>query len=125
MKTTTVELPRPLRAAAGHLILGPGERSLCPNHDFCCYDGTEEDRCGWCHGTYDADGFCPHMDLPPNRRSPCFCVSCKELFTGITAFDKHKRDFKCRKPERVGLVQVEQGDWVIWANPGTWSPEGN
>ena len=44
------------------------------------------------------------------------CRGCGEVFTSITAFDKHwagwqKRDGKCQPPANVGLVQGENGRW--------------
>jgi hypothetical protein len=121
MKATTVELPPLVRAAEGHVLYPPGPTSICPNHKFCAYTGDEPDRCAECHGTFDTNGFCPCSALPPGRLSPCFCVRCEELFTSITAFDKHihKATGKHRSPERVGLVLVEQNGWQLWANPGS------
>jgi hypothetical protein len=119
MSPTTVELPRLLRAADGHIMYETGAHSLCPNHDFCAYDGTETDRCPDCHGLYDKDDICPCAEIPPGRKSPCLCVRCRELFTSLTSFDKHMSNGRCRNPAKRGLVLVNQGGWDIWANPGT------
>jgi hypothetical protein len=119
MSPTTVNLPRLKRAADGHIMYEPGAHSLCPYHQYCAYDGTERERCEFCHGLYDDDGICPCGELPPGRKSPCQCVRCLELFTSLTAFDKHMSNGRCRNPGKRGLVLVDQGGWDIWANPGT------
>jgi hypothetical protein len=42
------------------------------------------------------------------------------LFTSITAFNKHKRpNSGCYRPEKRGLVLVDQKGWLLWANPGS------
>jgi hypothetical protein len=119
-RSKDVNLPALRRARGGHVIYGPGEESVCPYHQFCAYSGDEPGRCSQCHGLLDEDDICPHLDLPPGRSSPCMCVTCLEVFSSITAFVKHKGSTgKCLNPARRKLVLVTQGDWDIWANPGT------
>ena len=119
---TDIELPYPKRARGGWTLYTTGEDSICPYHRFCAFTGSEVSRCQICHGLHFTD---EHGDLPPEREAPCLCSRCGELFTSITAFQKHKRpDFRCYKPERRKLVLVELTDkyggvWQIWANPGS------
>lgn len=126
MKSATIELPRLKRMPerlGGHVTYGTGEESICPEHQFCSYTGDEKHRCHVCHSNTHLTG--DHGDLPPDRTAPCLCPKCEELFTSITAFKKHKRpNFGCYKPERRGLVLIDQTDkygviWSIWANPGS------
>jgi hypothetical protein len=119
MSPTTVNLPKLRRAADGHIMYEPGAHSLCPNHDFCAYDGTEPDRCEFCHSLIDDDDICACSELPPGRKSPCLCANCRELFTSLTSFDRHMVNGRCRNPGKRGLVLVNQGGWDIWANPGS------
>jgi hypothetical protein len=122
MRAKTVELPAILRAADGHALYATGEDSVCLYHGLCAYTGTEPDRCPECHSLIDEDGICAHTELPPNRKNPCLCVACLELFTSLTAFDKHQRNGKCRNPIKCGLVLVDQGGWILWGNPGAPPP---
>lgn len=117
MKSDTIELPKLKRARGGWVIYATGEDSICPYHQFCAYTGSERGRCQLCHSTHETD---EHGDLPPSRTAPCLCPRCGELFTSITAFNKHKRsNFGCYKPEKRGLVLVDQKGWLLWANPGS------
>lgn len=126
MKSATVELP-PLKRMperlGGHVIYATGEESLCPEHQFCCYTGDEKRRCHVCHSnTHLTDD---HGDLPPERLAPCLCGKCGELFTSVTGFNMHfGRGYKCRNPEKRGLILVRQKDkygtvWQLWAKPGS------
>jgi hypothetical protein len=73
------------------------------------------------------------VDLPPGRGS-CGCRGCGEVFTCLSAFDKHqilipedKRGnggVECLDPEARGLVLYERPDkndpenpWLIWGWP--------
>ena len=122
-RSQTVELPRIRRARGGWALYGAYEESICPQHQFCCYTGDERKLCGICHsGTHPTD---EHGDLPPGRTAPCLCGKCGELFTSVTGFNMHfGRNWKCRNPERRGLVLVKQTDrngdvWQLWAKPGS------
>jgi hypothetical protein len=122
MKSKTVNLPELVRmpeSMGGHVLYEPGPTSICPNHQFCAYTGDEPGRCPACHGRYDADGICPCQELPPGRHSPCLCARCRELFTSLTAFERHMPGGVCKNPAKRGLVLVEQNGWKLWANPGT------
>lgn len=119
MKTQDVELPEIKRARGGWALYATGEESICQYHQFCAYTGYEHGLCSICHAEHKT---VDHGDLPPGRTAPCLCALCKELFTSITAFNKHKRpspSFGCYKPERRKLVLVDQGGWFLWANPGS------
>lgn len=117
---TTLELPRIKRARGGWAIYGTGEDSICPYHQFCAFTGDERNLCQICHATHPTD---EHGDLPPKRLAPCLCAKCGELFTSVTGFTVHiGPGFKCRNPERRGLVLVEQNGWSMWAKPGSPPP---
>jgi len=118
MRGQTVELPRLKRARGGWVMYGAYEDSICQYHQFCCYSGDERGRCAECHSnTHLTD---EHGELPPTRLAPCLCPKCGELFTSITAFNKHKRpNFGCYNPEKRGLILVDQKGWLLWANPGS------
>jgi hypothetical protein len=54
MTTPTPDTTYP-RAEAGHLAIVGRDKSPCPYHDgWCAYDGTEPDRCKFCHATLAA-----------------------------------------------------------------------
>lgn len=117
MKADTIELPKPKRARGGWTLYGRNEDSICQYHQFCAFTGSEVSRCHICHGLHFTD---EHGDLPPGRTAPCLCPRCAELFTSITAFNKHKRpNSGCYNPERRGLELVNQRGWLLWANPGS------
>jgi hypothetical protein len=114
-----VELPKLRRARNGiHVIYGAYEDSICPQHQFCCYTGDEVGRCSICHSSYhDTED---HGDLPPGRIAPCLCSRCGELFTSATGFSMHfGKGWKCRNPEKRGLILVNQNGWHLWAKPGS------
>jgi hypothetical protein len=48
----------------------------------------------------------------------CHCATCHLNFTSLSAFDKHRKDFKCLDPARRGLVERDG----YWGAPGTWKP---
>ena len=113
-----INLPPLRRAPGGHVAYATGERSICPEHDFCAYSGDEKDRCEICHSNTHLED--EHGDLPPGRTAPCLCHRCEELFTSITAFDMHQRPAGiCRSPERRGLVLINQNGWMLWGKPGS------
>jgi hypothetical protein len=46
-------------AARGSSGTRPAGNDPCARHrDLCAYDGTEPDRCGWCHSTWTAIDAC-------------------------------------------------------------------
>jgi hypothetical protein len=54
-----------------------------------------------------------------NERS--HCGGCHELYSSLTAFDRHRRGGVCLPPASVGLVAREKPYGVLWGNP---APEG-
>jgi hypothetical protein len=48
----------------------------------------------------------------------CHCGACHLNFTSLSAFDKHRKDFKCLDPAKRGLVERDG----YWGAPGTWKP---
>lgn len=123
MKSQTIELPKLSRARSGHVIYAVGEDSICQYHQFCTYAGDEKNRCPVCHSN---TGLCDDNScggLPPGRTAPCFCSKCEELFTSRSAFDIHiGPGFKCRNPERRGLILIDQNGWFLWGKPGSPPP---
>ena len=115
-----VNLPSPERAPSGHRLYKAVARSECPRHAFCAYDGTEPDRCQFCHRSNDAG--CDHAadghGGRPGGTHACLCAPCGELFTGPTAFDKHIRGTVHLDPEAAKLELVERRGWFMWATPG-------
>ncbi|MGH3745794.1 MAG: hypothetical protein ACRDT8_00160 [Micromonosporaceae bacterium] len=50
------------------------------------------------------------------------CAGCCVTFTALTAFDAHRRDWACRRPEDSGLADSgrrTQSGAVIWGWPDT------
>lgn len=45
----------------------------------------------------------------------CHCVTCHETFSSASAFDKHRKNFKCLAPASRSLVLVD----------GYWGQAGN
>lgn len=43
----------------------------------------------------------------------CHCAAsgCHQTFTGVAAFDAHRRRGECARPESIGLVRNELGRW--------------
>lgn len=39
------------------------------------------------------------------------CRGCGEVFTSLTAFDRHHRGGKCLPPASVGLLERPDGKW--------------
>ena len=62
--------------------------------------GTSTHTCGGCTVTWTALGA-------------CHCSGCHATFSGITAFDAHRRRFSCLDPSSVGL-EPDAGVWR-WA----------
>jgi len=50
------------------------------------------------------------------------CKVCHETFSGITAFDKHRVNGKCRPPAEVGLVESKRAYpcWGFPSDDGYW-----
>lgn len=55
-------------------------------------------------------------------QATCHCAACHYTFTGLSAFDRHRKEFTCRPPAEVGLVEHERGGsnspYVAWGRPG-------
>lgn len=45
--------------------------------------------------------------------SRCKCSGCGEFFSGLTAFDKHRRGGVCADPEYIGL-EIKSGPGGTW-----------
>lgn len=46
--------------------------------------------------------------------SRAHCGSCHTTFGGVTSFDRHRRGGMCVKPEDIGLIAKDNGEFVIW-----------
>ena len=44
----------------------------------------------------------------------CHCPTCHLTFTGVTHFDKHRKDGQCRKPADIGLVLMTNRPYEAW-----------
>ena len=42
----------------------------------------------------------------------CLCFACRELFGGVTGFERHRRDGGCVDPASAGLRKNDSGYWV-------------
>ena len=49
------------------------------------------------------------------------CGGCHETFTGLTAFERHRKGLRCNPPTEVGLVAREKPYGTLWGQP---APEG-
>ena len=70
-----------------------------------------------------------YVELPPGTGA-AGCTGCLEVFTSVSAFDKHQRlipeeqggGVECRDPASVGLevkVRMVKGEeWGLWGRPG-------
>lgn len=65
---------------------------------------------------------CAGCDVKWTGASTCHCGACHLTFTGLSAFDTHRKDFTCRHPAVVGLVTHERGGkefkYEAWGRPG-------
>jgi len=63
----------------------------------------------------------PTTNAPPGH-SRCVCRSCGETFSGLTAFDKHRRGGRCLDPAELGMEikMGAKGSW--WGLPGNFRP---
>jgi hypothetical protein len=51
--------------------------------------------------------------------SSAHCSACHITFTGIYAFDMHRRGGRCADPNDIDLVPALK-PWSGWSRPGTW-----
>jgi len=57
-------------------------------------------HCGYCPARWGGYGT-------------CHCTYCHETFTDLTAFDKHRKRYKCLKPEEAGLQRTNR-NYSCW-----------
>jgi hypothetical protein len=62
---------------------------------------------------------CGRCDRWWTGRSEAHCSACHETFTCIGAFDWHRRNGQCRKPQ-TSAWWWPTGVWFGWSQPGTW-----
>lgn len=59
--------------------------------------------------------------------STCLCFQCREVFSSVSGFDKHRKAGRCREPSEVGLVRNKKGYWshppskLLAAQLQTWA----
>ena len=59
--------------------------------------------------------------------STCHCSACHRTFTGITAFDVHRQNYRCLDPATIcgahgqRLVRVTKLHWSGWGLPGEYA----
>ena len=46
----------------------------------------------------------------------CMCPTCKEVFSAVSNFDKHRKAGVCADPASVGLRIAERGDNSWWVS---------
>lgn len=52
------------------------------------------------------------------------CGGCHRTFSSDSAWQRHRRDLRCRAPEDSGLIARENRyGGVLWGWPGSWSPD--
>lgn len=53
---------------------------------------------------------------------PAHCSGCHETFSTVGNFDRHRREFACRPPAEIGLIErtrhTAAGDYMVWQMPG-------
>lgn len=49
------------------------------------------------------------------------CGGCDQTFTGLTAFERHRKGMRCNPPGDVGLVARDKPYGTLWGLP---APEG-
>lgn len=59
---------------------------------------------------------CTYDCVRPRGRQ-AHCAGCHYTFTGITAFDSHRKDFTCRHPSTIKMVEGPKG-WHVPAPEG-------
>lgn len=61
--------------------------------------------------------------LTPQSGNRCQCPTCKEVFSTVTNFDKHRKgehgERYCVDPETVGLVIKKVGEYTVWKGKGS------
>lgn len=45
------------------------------------------------------------------------CGACHELFSGLSAFERHRRGMRCNPPHEIGLVPREKPYGIVWGTP--------
>jgi hypothetical protein len=50
-------------------------------------------------------------------RTHCAAPGCHRLFSGLTAFDAHRKGGECLLPGDAGLVKREDGVWAFPSDP--------
>jgi hypothetical protein len=53
----------------------------------------------------------PWCTAPKPRGNMAHCATCHMSYSGVWAFDKHRKDGWCLDPVKCGLVQDDEGIW--------------
>lgn len=51
----------------------------------------------------------------------CSAVGCHLVFSGITAFDAHRRNGRCISPQEAGLILVGGRPYECWGQESRWT----
>lgn len=60
--------------------------------------------------------ICPRCHNHWGGMNTCHCAGCHETFTGITAFDAHRKAGTCNDPTTVGL-ELNDRAYPCWGHP--------
>ena len=62
---------------------------------------------------------CGRCDARWTGQGTCHCAGCHRTFTGVTAFDTHRKNFACVDPATIPtLAQVTRLHWSGWGWAG-------
>lgn len=57
---------------------------------------------------------CPRCGLQWSGQLTSHCASCHNTMSGVSAFDRHRRNGACRPPAEVGLTLVANRHYPCW-----------
>ncbi len=60
---------------------------------------------------------CSKCDNTWGGMAQAHCGVCHDTFSGVTAFDRHRSNGKCKSPDTVGLELRTSGATPVWAFP--------
>lgn len=63
------------------------------------------------HTTNQQSASCRGCSARWTGTAACHCGACHHTFTGVSAFDAHRRRGECLPPDAAGLVLNERGRW--------------
>jgi len=66
-------------------------------------------------GHEPGEGAMTPVKTLPGGKKVCQCAKCRNVFTTVGNFDRHRRGMKCHEPSTVGLELNYRG---VWKMPG-------